>query len=248
MRTTSLACALTIGFLVRCALADEARPSHSPNGPRDTAASTTSSISTRTRLVTEVARELTEANASRYTHRKHVNEAEGVFNFDCSGFVVYALSRAAPEAVGPLRKGSRHRRPLAEDFVRVIGKIGTGKTRGAWQRVPCVRDLEPGDVVAWKTPSELKANGNRNTGHVMIVHGTARQNPREPREFLVPIADSTAHGTHTDDSRSATHDSGLGTGTIGLVIDDDGAPVSYRWAGGAATKAFSTKIVLGRLR
>jgi hypothetical protein len=67
------------------------------------------------RLVAEVDRELTEANASRYTHRKHVNEAEGVFNVDCVGFVVYALSRAAPEAVRPLRKGSRHRRPLAED-------------------------------------------------------------------------------------------------------------------------------------
>src|SRR5262249_40957936 len=81
-------------------------------------------------------------------------------------------------------------------------------------------------------------------GHVMVVHGAVRAGDRE---LLVPIADSTAHGTHADDSRGADA-GGLGTGTIGLVVDAAGAPQAYHWAGGVSKKAVATTIVLGRLR
>ena len=46
----------------------------------------------------EVDRVLADTKSSHYSHKKHVDEEEGVFDFDCSGFVVYALTRSVPDA------------------------------------------------------------------------------------------------------------------------------------------------------
>jgi len=197
-------------------------------------------------LLEEIDRELAREKTTSYSHKTHVDEEEGTFDFDCSGFVDYALARVDPDALLPLRKGSRHARPLAEDFVRVLEKAPTGERAGEhWARVARVDALLPGDVIAWRVSPEAKANGNKNTGHVMVVHGPVARNKEDRKELLVPIADSTLHG-HAQDSREKD-ENGIGTGTIGLVTDESGAPVSYKWAGGVSKTAVATTIVLGRL-
>ena len=39
---------------------------------------------------------------------------------------------------------------------------------------------------------------------------------------------------------------GLGTGTIGLLVDDRGAPTAFYWRGGVSPQAKPTRIALGR--
>src|SRR5262245_63135063 len=67
-------------------------------------------------LLDEANRELGLAHDTAYSHFNRINEATGRFHVDCSGFVGYALQRAAPEALDELRAATLHR-PLAEDFV-----------------------------------------------------------------------------------------------------------------------------------
>jgi hypothetical protein len=71
-------------------------------------------------------------------------------------------------------------------------------------------------------------------------------NPTRADEILVTVADS-ASTPHANDSRTATQSTGLGTGTIGLVVDLQGAPVGYHPSGGSST-APSPEVKLGRLQ
>ena len=48
----------------------------------------------------------------------------------------------------------------------------------------------------------------------------------------------------TEDSK--TGDTGLGTGTIGLVADSAGAPTAFYWQGGVSKHPKPTEIALGR--
>lgn len=176
------------------------------------------------------------AKSTRYSHISEIDEATGLFALDCSGFVDYALSRSAPGALAALpRSPPKHLRPRAEDYVK-------GFTSGAapWTRVAHAKELEPGDVVAWLRPADSKS---KNTGHVMVVNGAPH--PLGANEWAVPIIDSTALRHGSTDSRTPTKSTGVGQGTIVLVVDPAGAPVSFKWTTHA--RVHSTAIALGRL-
>src|SRR5262249_39607547 len=66
-------------------------------------------------LYGEVERELGLMRSSRYSHRTDVDEAAGRFDYDCSGFVSYAVARAAPASYEALRAFAG-RRPLAKHY------------------------------------------------------------------------------------------------------------------------------------
>lgn len=70
---------------------------------------------TPTLLYSEATRELAATVSSEYNHTTYVNEATGTYNYDCSGFVGYALRRLSLPAWNDVPRGSRSR-PLAEDF------------------------------------------------------------------------------------------------------------------------------------
>jgi len=53
-------------------------------------------------LLNEAERQLARMNSSDYTHTTHVDEENGTYDYDCSGFVGYALSRADPCAFSVL--------------------------------------------------------------------------------------------------------------------------------------------------
>ncbi len=193
----------------------------------------------RTTLLDEAERELAERREIHYTHKTFVDEAHGVFDFDCSGFLGYALARSDADAYRVVRAFAR-KRPLAKDYVALFEGLD-GKD-GPWAPVRRVQDLRPGDVVAWLKPADVVS---RNTGHVMIV---AERPRRDKRAWRVPIVDSTAAPHGRSDERKRDGRQGLGSGSVVLEVDDGGAPVAYHWSTWSKSKEHATTIVMARPR
>jgi hypothetical protein len=176
-------------------------------------------------LLAEAQRELAAKRESHYAHRTHVDEATGAFDYDCSGFVGYALSRSVPTALP-------RRRPLAKDFVAAM-------TSAPWTPVARAEDVVAGDVIAWLEPPELHS---RNTGHVVIAAAAPRPGARAD-ERIVRVIDSS----HSGHGKADTRGSGLGTGEMVLQVDARGAPIGYRWSTWKHSRLLHTTIAIGRL-
>ena len=225
--------------------ADSGAPPPPPPPPPVVDAGGSPGVAGASLLAAEAARELKTMVTSTYQHTTTVDEGKGVFDYDCSGFVDYALSVALSDALTTV-KDATTARPLAKDFETFFVSIASSSSSmGRWHRVVRALDLTPGDVVAWLKPADVTSS---NTGHVMIVRALPSKNPARSDEVLVPITDSTSTPHGPSDSRTAAGATGLGTGTIGLIVDASGAPVSYRWTGGYSTKIESTSIALGHVQ
>jgi hypothetical protein len=193
----------------------------------------------------EALRELGAAKSTEYRHRIWVDETQGIFEYDCSGFVDYAISNVAPDALDALRHVDTRRRPAARTYVELLSSIPEGERRGRWVHLRDAAGLLPGDVVAWlaavKKPDPW---GRINTGHVMIVDGAARE--RSPGEWVVPVIDSSfGHGGA--DVRKYPDVTGLGRGTIVLVVEG-GSLVGYRSSESARATLRRTTVELGRIQ
>ncbi len=206
--------------------ADTLPPSSAP--PTDT------SIPRAARLLAEAQRILGASKHSTYTHTTYVDEATGTFDFDCSGFVDYALGRVVPDGFAALAD----KRPVAQTFVSVIGSTSPP---APWTRVALAASLVPGDVVTWLEPP---GSTSSNTGHVMVVSAMPT---RVGAEVHVPIIDSTDTPHGATDSRTPTHATGIGSGAIALVTDSSGAPKAYRWSLDSGSPTVATTIRLGHL-
>ena len=194
-------------------------------------------------LLSEANRELKLVKTSRYSHKTQVDEAIGQFNYDCSGFLKYALARSAPEALRSLQEATV-RRPLAKHFVGFIASLPPRKVVGGWRQVERATDLAPGDIVAWLKPPTVVS---KNTGHVMIVRDTIYPHLKRSNEIIIPIIDSSASRHGASDSRHKGEKTGLGTGSIILVVDDNGKPIGYRWSRSKNSRKHMTKVALARL-
>jgi hypothetical protein len=188
-------------------------------------------------LVAEAHRELAAISETHYAHHTAIDETRGVFDYDCSGFVGYALSRVAPKAFAAVIAATRAP-PLAKDFYAFFTQ-----PHAPWQRVDRAGDLAPGDVVAWLEPP---AKHSRNTGHVMIVNRAPTPGARDG-ELVVEVIDSSHSGHGHADARIKAHRNGLGVGSIVLLVDASGRPTGYRWSRAAHSIAYSTAIALGHL-
>jgi hypothetical protein len=195
----------------------------------------------RTMFLDEVRAQLDTMRSTRYQHTTAVDAERGAYFYDCSGLIEYALARSVPEALRVLPTSTKAR-PLAVDIAFHLLRAPT-HPGDPWLGVPTAAELEPGDLIAWVTPKE---SSSRNTGHVMVVTDPPARRPGRGDEWLVEIADSTST-PHSGDSR---HDgcTGLGSGTVGLVVDTAGRPTAYRWRGGESPNAPRTLVALGRLR
>jgi hypothetical protein len=181
------------------------------------------------------------ARSTEYTHKTTVDEDEGKFEFDCSGFVGYVLAKSQPTALAELR-GATKRRPLAKDFVEFFQNLPAGSP---WHKIERAQDLVPGDMIAWLKPDDVTT---KNTGHVMIVRGAPVRDPDYTDVWAVPIIDSTAVPHGKGDSRKDTGVTGLGTGEVLLVVDEHDMPVGYRWSRGTKATLHKTTIALAGLR
>lgn len=191
-----------------------------------------------TALLREVERELRELRATHYAHVTSVDERSGEFDFDCSGFLGYALSRALPATWDAVRARLSDR-PVARDFVSFFSSLGPREPE--FTRVMQASDIHAGDIVAW-----LESPGAPDTGHVGIVAAAPTPSPDRPDELLVPIVDSASH-THASADTRAAGENGLGVGTIGILVDQAGQPTGHRWAGGCGDDK-SFPIVVARAR
>ncbi|PZO35262.1 MAG: hypothetical protein DCF19_24275 [Pseudanabaena frigida] len=195
-------------------------------------------------LLQEAERQLAAMQTSTYQHITDVDEASGRYNYDCSGFLDYSLQRVLPEAYAelPISKSKVHR-PLAQDFYTLFSSK-TQETKH-WERIRKASDLRSGDIVAWLRPQDLDSH---NTGHVMLVRANPSPNPDRPNEILIPVIDSTS-APHAKDSRSRSKgQTGLGTGSIGIVQNDEGDAIAYYWRGGLSKRKEITPIAFGRVK
>lgn len=176
---------------------------------------------------------------SEYTYGFSVHEKQGIYRFDCSGMAQWVLRKATPVAALTIGQGLAPR-PLARDFERRIARVPAERERGGWRHITRVRDLLPGDVVAWIKPAEIESP---NTGHVAFIVLPPVLAPGYDNAYLVRIADSTRL-LHDDDTRAGR--TGFGLGTILLVADPEtDAPIAYGWAA-LRWRTFETSIALGR--
>jgi hypothetical protein len=219
------------------AVASEVDGESADDSPEDPGDTLPVAAPSKLALVDEARRELAAVKESHYAHRTRVDEAAGTFDYDCSGFVGYALSRSAPAALAAITAATRPR-PLARHFEAFFEQ-----PRAPWTRVDRADALVPGDVIAWLEPAEKHT---RNTGHVMIVAAPPRAGARTG-ELVVDVIDSSHSGHGAADARRRTHTDGLGTGALVLLVAADGRAVGYRWSTWKKSIAYRTRIALGHL-
>jgi hypothetical protein len=189
-------------------------------------------------LVVEAERELSAMRTSHYEHHTHVDEATGLYDYDCSGFVGYALSHVAPAALHAIATTTRRPRPLAKHF-----EAAFVAAPAPWHSIARVDEIQPGDIIAWLEPPDL---ASRNTGHVMIVARAPRAGTRT-NELVIGVIDSSHSWHGHGDTRHADRRNGLGRGDIVIVVDDAGRAIAYRWSNSKHSVVHPTSIAIGRL-
>lgn len=188
-------------------------------------------------LLAEAERELARMNSSAYSHKTIVDEENGIYQYDCSGFVGYALKRADPCAFGALHDD----RPDTGDFYSHITGSGPVPGNAGWMQILSPRELRPGDLIVW--PRDRSDEGS--SGHIMIIAGFPEENPDRNGELLVRVIDSTT-SRHAKDTRS-TGEQGLGEGTVGIMTDPSGLPVGYFWRGGESRSLQEMEMAFARI-
>lgn len=221
--------------LVGSALATLLAPAHAHVEDGSTSASQ--------RILERVNRIASTLQTSKYNHTTIVDERQGRYEFDCSGFVTWVLRRSAPGAYSSML--GRSKRPLARDYYHelVRAPIGERTPRGV-RRIARIDQAEPGDIVAWLKPALLRSP---HTGHVGFLLERPRPVPEVEGGFLVRIADASSY-QHQDDDRYDSGRTGFGSGTILLVADPEtGEPRAYGWFGVYSRWVLETSIAIGRV-
>ena len=210
--------------------------------PKETIAEHLASVKSNNPVWNAAYRMFRNIKSTEYVHPPYTSDdATGMYKFDCLGFVDHVLMEADMPSYKEIGKNVN---PSIESYAAWFNKLDpkTPNTLG-WTRVQHPADLKPGDVCLWLKPSTL------DTGHMWIIAGEPKVNPKRTDEVMVRIFDST--GTvHTDDSRTGSaFKTGLGSGILGFMMDAEGNPIGLYWDGGMSTGAGEkdTTIVCGRL-
>lgn len=183
--------------------------------------------------------------ASKYSHVTVVDERQGRYEFDCSGFVSWVLRRSAPGAYSSIVARSKQGRPLARDYYYELSRAPLGeRTPRGVRRIARVDQALAGDIVAWLKPELLRSP---HTGHVAFLLEAPQPVPQLPGGYLVRVADASSY-QHQDDDRLGSGRTGFGSGTILLMADaESGAPRAYGWFGLQSRWVLETSIALGRV-
>lgn len=178
---------------------------------------------------------------TEYVHPPYtVDDAAGIYLFDCLGFVDHVLMTADAAGYQAIGNGKN---PSIESYAAYFNKLDTTTPNSlGWTRVAKPVDLKPGDICLWLKQTTL------DTGHMWIVGGTPSVNPKRTDEVMVRIFDASI--PHSEDSRTdSEYKTGLGSGVMGMMVDANGSPAGLYWDGGVSTAAGEqdTTIVCGRL-
>lgn len=194
-------------------------------------------------ILGQIARITQNLQSSKYNHATVVDERQGRYEFDCSGFVTWVLRRSAPGAYSSLL--ARSKRPLARDYYQELARAPLGeRTPRGIRRIARIDQAEPGDIVAWLKPALLRSP---HTGHVGFLLERPRALDDVAGGYLVRIADASSY-QHQDDDRYESGRTGFGSGTILLVADPEtGEPRAYGWFGLYSRWVLETSIAIGRV-
>jgi hypothetical protein len=191
------------------------------------------------RFFGEVTNEFKTMTTTRYQHKTQVDRKVGSYQYDCVGFVSYALQQSAPQAwasvvsVCGIRKGYFPSPPLYQRFFTGLAET----PQPGWQGIAKVSELRPGDIVSWDLKTKTAV------GHAIVIASIPRA--EADGVWVVEVYDSTA-APHLDDSRSGDsraqaiqpggRRSGLGHGVMALIADPvSGTLIGHRWSPKAKT-------------
>ncbi|MCW8130877.1 MAG: hypothetical protein KIS92_11040 [Planctomycetota bacterium] len=204
-------------------------------------------------LAAAIAREI-KPEHNQYAHKElsivWKDEANPAYanHTDCSGFLNLLLAKAYDYTPEDLRAWTGRSRPLAKTWRQTIAD-GKG-----FAPVAKVADLRAGDVIAIAYEP-----GNKNTGHVLLAAGPAKQlDAKKPlvegtSQWEVPVIDSSMSPHGPKDTRridAKTSATGVGRGELRLYADAQGAPAGYAWSFYANSEFHAVKerpLAMGRL-
>ncbi|MFH1461426.1 MAG: hypothetical protein ABIF12_00550 [bacterium] len=197
----------------------------------------------------EAHRILSNIKESYYEHSTTVDETSGIYNTDCSGLAAYILRYALNSHYLPIdaAKITGQTRPLASDFCQFFRSLSneydTITNISGWMRVKYLRNIKPGDIIAWDYVDEA----NENTGHVVIVDTITEKfttsvtiNSTSYWEYKVRVIDASS-GTHYQDTRELTTNvtgQGIGAGYMYFGVNSTGEIKYYKWSSRSGTPHF----------
>lgn len=160
-----------------------------------------------TKVAGEAAFSILNVSETHYTHEICIDDAAGIYDCDCSGFVEYLLSRTAPNQLAPLRDLSTDERPLAHDFYTFFSCLPTTESAGTngWLQITTLEDTTRGDIVAWNLHD---SNEPGDTGHVFVIAEAPTPligGHDSSATFAVKVYDSSSK-EHFGDSRGDGND------------------------------------------
>ena len=200
------------GLIWACASDRSAAESATAQGAAASVTTQAAAVATEPahRLSAAARRLLAATITTRYAHTTAIDTDRGSVTTDCSGLLTWLLKNELPDHLAGIPASPGHRRPLAADYQQAFAAGAKG-----WQAVAQVKDLRPGDVVAWRYAAP-KPGGP--TGHVVIIDSEAR--PEGADRFQITVIDATSI-PHDEDTR--TNGDGLGRGSIRLRTRADGS-------------------------
>ena len=197
-----------------------------------------SGLNGRENLGAAAAHLLSDLRETHYQHRTHVDQAEGVYDMDCSGFVDYLLRQIAPAQFAQLRVEPGHARPRAAMYFELFNRLRKSPLPG-WEAVEKLGDAQRGDILAWELAASTQEPGD--TGHVVIV---AAPPVRQANGYYrVEVFDSSA--IHHDDDSRPQGTGGVGKGIITFKVNPRDEPVGFRF--NSRANFHSEAIGIGRL-
>lgn len=186
---------------------------------------------------------------SKYSHSNKVDLSSGSYEVNCFGFVNHILitqkmENSLQEVQNFIDSQENIPRPLnlnpcPVDYVLFLKAI---TPKQYWIPIYDAKLLTPGDIIAYS--SDKKYISPEQGQHIMIVADTIKSSSGSPL-IWVPIFDSTKISHGLDDSRKIGN--GIGQGTIGLELDDQGVPRKLQWRTNSKKKLPRT-ITMARVR
>jgi len=105
---------------------------------------------------------------THYEHKTVIDENKGLYIVDCSVFVCHVLKKISPLALSSLPIDKSHTHARAKNFYDYFKSLQNGTSSNRhWMAVLSMKELEKGDIIAWKYDPTLQ---KKDTGHVVIVH------------------------------------------------------------------------------
>lgn len=197
----------------------------------------------------ETKRILANLKESYYEHSTTIDETNGIYNADCSGLAAYILRYALNNHYLPIdaAKIIGQTRPLAADFCTFFRNCPNisdpNLNPTGWMVVNYLRNVRPGDIIAWDYVDET----NENTGHVVIVDTITTKfttsvtiNNTKYWEYKLRVIDASS-GTHYQDTRDLTTNitgEGIGAGYMYFGVNSAGRIAYYKWSSRSGTPHF----------